>query len=318
VIRRDNLGSLRLEGSVRRLHRKTGIWVASIESRGRRISVPTRRVILALGAGDVLRYPKGFEDAPHVYAGDFAAPTMHRDNGSNRRITIVGAGLAGVQLGIWLADSGISVTIIDAEKVSVAAYDSDPCFLGRKCGRMFVESPLSTRRARILRARNPGSVPENVADELSQHVRAGSIRLVQRRLSAETSICSPTDPGAALERAEERHPMAVGRVRVRTARCAEPLILATGFSSRRPGGRLVDSLVDEESLPVYEDGYPILHHSLEWAPSLFVTGKLAELELGPSAGNISGAHMAGKTILAAVGARNPIAARFSPWEPLRE
>lgn len=95
VIRRNNLGSLRLEGSVRRLHRKTGIWVASIESRGRRISVPTRRVILALGAGDVLRYPKGFEDAPHVYAGDLAAPTMHRDNGSNRRITIVGAGLAG-------------------------------------------------------------------------------------------------------------------------------------------------------------------------------------------------------------------------------
>ena len=45
-------------------------------------------------------------------------------------------------------------------------------------------------------------------------------------------------------------------------------------------------------------GYPIIDPSLRWHPR-YVTGPLAELELGPSSRNIAGARRAGERILEA-------------------
>jgi hypothetical protein len=43
-------------------------------------------------------------------------------------------------------------------------------------------------------------------------------------------------------------------------------------------------------------GFPAPTRSLEWAPGLYVTGALAELELGPTAPNIAGARSAGERL----------------------
>ena len=58
------------------------------------------------------------------------------------------------------------------------------------------------------------------------------------------------------------------------------VLLATGFEKRRPGGRLVDDLVERVGLKVSEGcGYPVVDEGLRWHPRLLVAGGLAELEV---------------------------------------
>jgi pyruvate/2-oxoglutarate dehydrogenase complex dihydrolipoamide dehydrogenase (E3) component len=77
----------------------------------------------------------------------------------------------------------------------------------------------------------------------------------------------------------------------------DQVLLATGFQAKRPGGPLIDELVEETSLLCADCGYPLVDKHLRWHPRIFATGPLAELELGPSARNIAGARRAADRIL---------------------
>ena len=63
---------------------------------------------------------------------------------------------------------------------------------------------------------------------------------------------------------------------------------------------MVDELIASASLSVANCGYPIVDQSLRWHPRIYVSGPLAELELGPVARNIAGARRAGERLVAAV------------------
>ena len=78
------------------------------------------------------------------------------------------------------------------------------------------------------------------------------------------------------------------------------VLLATGFVPERPGGALVDDLIASASLPCAQCGFPVVDTALRWHPRIFVTGPLAELELGPASRNIAGARRAGDRIVAAL------------------
>ncbi|XYI00028.1 hypothetical protein ACMHYB_09830 [Sorangium sp. So ce1128] len=79
----------------------------------------------------------------------------------------------------------------------------------------------------------------------------------------------------------------------------EPTPSRGRFEARRPGGRLVDdAALDRLGLRCAACGYPIVSARLEWGPGLFVSGPLAELELGPTARNIAGARAAAERLLA--------------------
>lgn len=78
------------------------------------------------------------------------------------------------------------------------------------------------------------------------------------------------------------------------------VLLATGFGGARPGGAWVDEMIEAESLPCAECGYPVVDAELRWHSGLFVSGPLAELEIGPVSRNIAGARRAGDRIVAAV------------------
>jgi hypothetical protein len=73
-------------------------------------------------------------------------------------------------------------------------------------------------------------------------------------------------------------------------------VLCTGFAPTRPGGALVDGLVADLGLRCAGCGYPIADATLQWRPGLFVMGPLAELELGPTARNITGARAGAERI----------------------
>ena len=117
----------------------------------------------------------------------------------------------------------------------------------------------------------------------------------------------------------------------------DEVILATGFGKQLPGGKLITDLIDKYAPPASgitatstngdDDspfvlevseycGYPIVDQNLCWTKlkdtnghqsdadrgtstggNIYVTGALAELELGPSARNIAGARLAAERIL---------------------
>ena len=81
---------------------------------------------------------------------------------------------------------------------------------------------------------------------------------------------------------------------------AQRVLLATGFVGERPGGALVDQLAVSASLPCARCGYPIVDRSLRWHPRVYVSGPLAELELGPSSRNIAGARRAAERLVGVV------------------
>ena len=76
------------------------------------------------------------------------------------------------------------------------------------------------------------------------------------------------------------------------------ILLATGFHPRRPGGGLLDGTIGRLGLECAACGYPVVDSSLRWGPGLYVTGPLAELEIGPVARNILGARLAGERLAA--------------------
>jgi hypothetical protein len=78
------------------------------------------------------------------------------------------------------------------------------------------------------------------------------------------------------------------------------IILATGFAPGPPMADLIASVAAHANAPVAGDGYPIPAEDLSWLPKLYLTGALAELEIGPPARNIAGAHLAGRRIIPAL------------------
>src|SRR5699024_1718351 len=75
---------------------------------------------------------------------------------------------------------------------------------------------------------------------------------------------------------------------------ADRIVLATGFQPR--AGALYEHLADRLKLPLDEHGYARVDETLAWAPGLYAAGRPASLQLGPMAGNIRGARLAGETL----------------------
>ena len=71
-----------------------------------------------------------------------------------------------------------------------------------------------------------------------------------------------------------------------------------GSATERPGGQFVDRLIEDFKLPCNPCGYPIIGENLQWGENIYVTGPLAELQIGPCARNIVGARNAGRNVLA--------------------
>ncbi|NRA63045.1 MAG: hypothetical protein HRU19_01110 [Pseudobacteriovorax sp.] len=66
---------------------------------------------------------------------------------------------------------------------------------------------------------------------------------------------------------------------------------------------MIQSLIRAESLPIYSCGYPLINKDLRWSKGLYVTGALAEIQIGPLARNIAGARKAAECITRAELAR---------------
>ncbi|WP_240695809.1 FAD/NAD(P)-binding protein [Candidatus Chloroploca sp. Khr17] len=196
---------------------------------------------------------------------------------------VLGGGISAAQVAVALAQTTPGrVTLLMRHALRVEAFDSPPGWVGPKELRGFHDEPdVCHRRALITGARRPGSMPDDVARALRRAERRGCLRIVQGEV-AQASI--EPDGTTSLELPNQTlH--------------THHVLLATGFAPHRPGGAWLDEAIATYELPIAPCGYPIVSPSLIWAPGLYVTGALAELELGPVARNIAGARHAGARFL---------------------
>jgi cation diffusion facilitator CzcD-associated flavoprotein CzcO len=246
-------------------------------------------VVLAIGLGEQPCWP------PWAQAGRLSGARVDHvfDPGFTRaavlpseRVAVVGGGISAAQLALSLAERAPGkVVLVSRHGARVHQFDSDPGWLGPKQMQAFERTAdHGARRAMIAAARHRGSMPPEIAARLAKSIATGA--LVRREFEVE-ALHPRADGAAALA------------VRDGDEIVADRIVLATGFEPARPGGAWLTAAIEDLGLPCAACGYPIVGPSLAWRRDLFVTGPLAELELGPTARNIAGARRAGERIACA-------------------
>jgi L-lysine 6-monooxygenase/L-ornithine 5-monooxygenase len=247
----------------------------------------TRRVLLAIGMSEQPAWPSWAqrlrrEGAPitHVFE-----PAFHpHDTVANGPTLVVGGGITAAQTALSLADDPRADVILIARRaLQESQFDFNPCWIGPKCLRRFYQEDYDTRRTTIDKARLPGSLPGEVLKAFEQACK--STRLAFRQSAIREAVFT---------NGTIRFRMENGLIE------AHRIVLATGFRQERPGGRFVDRLIEDFGLPCNPCGYPIVGENLQWGQHIYVSGPLAELQIGPCARNIVGARNAGRLLMASL------------------
>lgn len=255
---------------------------ASVRIQTTKNDFSARRIVFAIGASEQPQWPqwapKENPRIQHIFENDFSLNIP-----SKNRIAIVGAGISGAQIALRLNDEEHEVCLFSRHPLREHLFDSDPGWLGPKLMNRFSREPSpDKRRSMITQARNRGSIPPNIRHRLRDAIHKSQISFHQNSI---VSVHSTHD-GIALVLDDQK------RVEV------DRILLATGFESTRPGGDMIDRLVRSASLPCAKCGFPLVDRHLRWHPKIFVSGPLAELEVGPTSRNIAGARRAAERIIA--------------------
>jgi len=295
VIAKSRLEELHVRGRANALeisddHIRVGLEEGCAEDGGS--ALEARHVVLSLGAPRDPEWPewarRAVESATdqvdssaiqHIFAPGFELD----DDPEHEVIAVVGAGISGVQVALRCAKVGRRVLLISRNPLRSHQFDSDPGWQGPKNMASFsrIQDP-NVRRQKISEARHRGSVPPDVEASLRSAMADGTIEHLEG-----------VEVGAA-EFAAGRFCLGVGERQIPVDR----VLLATGYTGRRPGEGWLDDAIETHGLPCADCGFPIVDRGLRWHPRLLVTGALAELEIGPVSRNISGAMRAGERIAA--------------------
>lgn len=279
VIHTHGLHTMHLQARATKLTwDKTGMRVETTAG-----SLSAHRVLLAIGQGEQRVWPdwacalKHTCRIHHLFDPGF----QRTDLVPWRHAVVIGGGLSAAQTALALArQQPGSVSLISRHAPRVHDFDADPGWMGPKYLSGFYREPdYAKRRLHIRQARHKGSMTPHEAVEL---------RLFRKRGMLVHCIADVT-------RAVSGNSM---RLFLDTGDCIDTdlILLATGFQIQRPGGAWLDDFALEHDLPCAPCGYPIVDRRLCWRDRLFVTGSLAELELGPPARNILGARHAAERL----------------------
>ncbi|ACL23550.1 FAD/NAD(P)-binding protein [Chloroflexus aggregans] len=279
LIERYRLVDLTQRGRVKGLVRREEGWCVETD----RGAITARNVILALGIGEQLRWPVWASalraaGAPiyHLYEPGFDRTRI--STGAN--VVIIGGGISAAHLALALCPT-TPVTLVMRHPIKIAPFDSPPGWMGPKELRRFHAEPdMRHRRAMINQARLPGTMPVELAQALTTAVQHERLQMV---IDEVRTANYTNDDGITLTLND-------------ATLHAATVILATGFTGERPGHLWLDEAIAAYDLPVAACGYPIVGTDLRWTQGLYVSGALAELELGPVARNIVGARHAGERL----------------------
>ncbi|MCM3392818.1 FAD/NAD(P)-binding protein [Cytobacillus oceanisediminis] len=278
------LGASWHQGYVNGLDREDNYWIVNTAGEER---LKAKRVVLALSINDQLHVPEWADSIKqewhvmfHIFddSADFSKLRMP--------VAVIGGGITAAHTVIKRSAlySG-QVTLIKRHPFKVWDFDSDPGWLGPKYQKSYQRiTDYSKRREVIKKARNRGSLPSELFHKL-------------RKLENEQTIKVADGEVTSVKQGENKELiLSVDTQEVKV----QSIVFATGFRPSRPGGRWLEKAIETFGLPCAKCGYPIVSQSLEWCRHLYVTGPLAELEIGPIARNISGARQAAERIVQSI------------------
>lgn len=242
----------------------------------------THNLIFAMGMSEQPLWPD-WAPQEHAQVHHIFAPGFNGwPEAPGERVTVIGGGISAAQVALRLLDEGHRVRLVTRHEFRERQFDSDPGWLGPRLRAEFDRQRKPSRRREIIsEARHRGSMPADVSRPLKRAIQEDQI--TWDRESVDDIVAS--------------NDTLYVRFSNRLVVEADRVLLATGYSPQRPGGAMLDSLVESASLPVAKCGYPIVDASLRWHPNIYVTGPLAELEIGPVSRNIAGARAAGDRIM---------------------
>lgn len=247
--------------------------------------VEAQNVILAIGTSEQPSWPewapRSHSRVQHIFEPGFQGwPTSQGE-----RVAVIGGGISAVQVALRLASEGHRPRLVTRHGFRIHQFDSDPGWLGPRVRVDFDRQRQTSRRREIItEARHRGSIPPDVSHALRRALKNETVIWDQQNIegiySSDEMLGIQFQDGRIVE--------------------ADRVLLATGFSPVRPGGKMVDELVNYAGLPCAECGFPIVDPSLRWHQRVRVSGPLAELEVGPVSRNIAGARMAGDRLISTV------------------
>ena len=279
VIERLGLSAMHVRGTACHLVPRDAGWQVHLAD-GRELGA--KRVVLALGPGGTQRVPvwaRPHLDAPQRWLQHVFDPSFDLDERTHlHRVAIVGGGISAAQLANRLCEFGRQVWLVSPHRLRRMQFDSSPQWLGpAKMARFSKQKDLAVRRKQIDRARRPGTITKEVEQALRRHVRSGSIKPVYGKVRGVFAL-------------EDRRVLGLPKpVEV------DAVALATGFEGL-PGASLLSSL-DPSRFPRAGCGTPMLDARLHWGHGLYLSGALAELQLGPVARNIAGGLRAAERLV---------------------
>jgi thioredoxin reductase len=279
LIDKYHLAVMRTVGCATGLTRTGSSWRVETENGG----IEARRVVLAIGMSEQPYYPEWAKqlkstNAPinHIFDHQFVTENMPEWS----HLVVVGGGITAAQTALYLAHRN-PVTVIMRHSIRIHDFDSDPCWMNALCLNDFHKiEDFNERRKIITAARHRGSLPMDVAQAFRQAVAQGHITPVQAEINS-TGIMNG-DIKLTLSNGETL--------------TADRVLLATGWEQARPGGQWLSDVIENYELSTANCGFPIIDKSLCWSKGLYVSGPLAELEIGPPSRNIVGARMAGQRL----------------------
>lgn len=275
-----------VKGSVNGLTRTNGAWSVSLHSGE---VIKAAKVVLAIGLSGQLHLPPLFDKMKkdghpvnHIFDESLDI------NKLKPPVAIIGGGITAAHTALKLSDLFPGQTaMLKRHPFRVHNFDSDPGWLGPKNMHYFTKlTDYKARRSCIHKARHRGSLTRELYLKLQKQER-------RQLLTIKTMNVSNI-------KEDKNHQMVLTEEESDYTHTAHSIICCTGFQPQLPGGDWLKELIASYSLPCAQCGYPIVDRSLMWTDNLYVTGALAELEIGPVARNISGAQKAASRIASAV------------------
>lgn len=198
-------------------------------------------------------------------------------------IAVIGGGITAAHLTIKLSTMFPGkVTLVKRHPFRIYDFDSDPGWLGPKNLDSYHKiKNYEERRNIIQQARYKGSLPKELFHKLNRLEKENKITTVNGEVES-TFFSNDNEITLKIEDKEVK---------------VNNILLATGFLPSRPGKDWLNKLIEDQNLSCAKCGYPIIDKTLQWCSNLYISGPLAELEMGPIARNISGARQAAERIV---------------------
>ncbi|OMP68353.1 FAD-dependent oxidoreductase [Domibacillus epiphyticus] len=275
VLRQIHIQKAWHQGTVVHVERSHEKWLVALQSEE---VMQARNIVIAISVNEQPIKPEwANKRVYHIF--DEAFPDFQQLKGP---AVVIGGGITAAHTAIKLSTIFPGkTTMVKRHPFRVHLFDSDPGWLGPKNLNGFVKlKDYKKRRELIKEARHKGSITQELFHKLLRLQKKEELQIVDGEPVFLKNNTIGLKEGSKIE--------------------ANTVILATGFQPARPNQPWIERLIMEQKLLCSTCGYPIVSESLEWCPHLFVSGPLAELEVGPIARNISGARHAAEKIIASL------------------